>query len=549
MSLSIQDVLALDALSVGAPRVVAGEERLSSRVRWVHTTDLTDVAYSLRGAELLLSTGTGIPEEYEACEAYIQSLVIAGACGVVIQLGPRFTAGIPQRLIRAAKRAGLPLIELRRPVQFTDVAESANTLLVDGRLRQLNASEVVHRTFNELTVEGAEPDYIVRELAHLSRRPVILENLAHQVLAFDHAGYSAPVLLSDWERQSRSVRTSVRVGRDEKSGWLVAMVGARGSDWGRLLMMDEVDSEDRNELEWRLLMLERGASALALNHLISSRSHSLERQTHTVLVNAIRTHSLSAAETALRARALGVPLEGRQLIGVAVYTTSQSKNCKRRQVDVAPSDIVVATVRQLGLKALVASTHNDCGAVLLIALNPWVSGERVGEIFRAAVQQQLASKRLSGVDEFDLIVATGSVVQTIAEARRTLTEAEQAVESSAHNQQYGLAGEIASVPNVRLRGLLHLLRSDPRVQSYVEQQLGLLLSHDAQHGTQLVDILAVYLNEGRNKKAAAEATNLSRPTFYDRLTRIERILNVDLDEPQTCFSLQVAIHARKAMEF
>ncbi len=59
--------------------------------------------------------------------------------------------------------------------------------------------------------------------------------------------------------------------------------------------------------------------------------------------------------------------------------------------------------------------------------------------------------------------------------------------------------------------------------------------------------LRTYLDNGRNKSAAAAAAHLSRPAFYERLTRIGRILDVDLDAVPACLSLHVALLALDAI--
>src|SRR5439155_25088660 len=61
-----------------------------------------------------------------------------------------------------------------------------------------------------------------------------------------------------------------------------------------------------------------------------------------------------------------------------------------------------------------------------------------------------------------------------------------------------------------LRGLLHLLRDDPRVQTFVERELGPLL---AEPDTSLLDVLAVYLAAGGNKAAAGRQAHRARPTL------------------------------------
>jgi purine catabolism regulator len=95
--------------------------------------------------------------------------------------------------------------------------------------------------------------------------------------------------------------------------------------------------------------------------------------------------------------------------------------------------------------------------------------------------------------------------------------------------------------DLRLRGLVHLLRDDPRMQTFVERELGPLLS--AEPDTSLLDVLGAYLTAGGNKAAAAKQAHLARPTFYERLRRIERILGTDLDSAESRTSLHVALLA------
>lgn len=60
---TIADVLALDTVRRGNPRVVAGADRLDTRVRWVHVGEVTDIAQLLRGGELVLTTGIALPDD------------------------------------------------------------------------------------------------------------------------------------------------------------------------------------------------------------------------------------------------------------------------------------------------------------------------------------------------------------------------------------------------------------------------------------------------------------------------------------------------------
>jgi purine catabolism regulator len=101
------------------------------------------------------------------------------------------------------------------------------------------------------------------------------------------------------------------------------------------------------------------------------------------------------------------------------------------------------------------------------------------------------------------------------------------------------------LPDLRLRGLLHLLREDARLRSFAERELGPLLAYDAGHGTTLVTDLAAFIEAGGNKALAASRAHLARPTFYQRLRLIEQVLGVSLADPESRASLHVALLARK----
>ncbi len=98
------------------------------------------------------------------------------------------STGCPTAMVEVAERRGLVLVELAREVRFAAITEQVHARIVDAQLAELRLSDEVHAAFTELTVEGAPPTEIVRQVARMAGRPVVLENLAHQVLAVDAAG-------------------------------------------------------------------------------------------------------------------------------------------------------------------------------------------------------------------------------------------------------------------------------------------------------------------------------------------------------------------------
>ncbi len=538
MAPTMADVLALPAVAAGGPRVVAGSDRLGTSVRWAHVSEIPEISTLLRGGELVLTTGIGLPTDAAGRAAFLRTLADVPVAGLAVELGRAFVGRLPAALVAEAQRLGLVLVELRREVAFVEVTEQVHALVLDAQIAQLRATQAVHEAFTEMSVEGAEPEHVLRLVARLARAPVVLENLAHQVLAHDPAGGEPGRLLDRWETRSRRVRPEGRTGWDADAGLLVTTVGARGHDWGRLLLVRDAEPEPLD-----VVLLERAAATLALNRLLARDLEGLERQTHRSLLAALLAHTEPDADVVLRARALGVPLEGRRLLGVVVRPWSPAGSPtgglegQARLRDLG--ECVAHAARAAGVAALVGAV-DDRGIGVLAALSPRQRDVDVLPSLADEVRRSVRG-RLPNVDADRLVVAAGSVVGGPRDARRSLVEAGQVADAAAH---LATTAPFLRLPDLRLRGLLQLLRDDPRVHTFTERELGALLAHDAATGEDLTGTLRVYLAAGRNKSTAAAAAHLSRPAFYDRLARVETVLRADLDDVETCTSLHVALLAR-----
>ncbi|MEV1154972.1 PucR family transcriptional regulator [Micromonospora chokoriensis] len=565
---TVREVLALDPVRHGAPRVVAGDAGLDRPVRWIHIAEVPDIATLLGGGELVLTTGIGLPGDDAGLRAFIGDLADVGVSGLVVELGRRYLTGVPRVMVAAAERRGLPLVELRRATPFVRITEAVHALIVDAQLTELRATEEIHQRFNDLSVEGADTAEVIRQAAELSGCPVVLENLSRQVLGYDPAGESAELLLDGWEQHSRRIPLTGRTAYDPDSGWLVTAVGARGQDWGRLLLRwpasGDVPSTQSGEPTdgppTRLtILLERAASTLALGRLIRRDAEGLERQIHRTLLTALLDHSRPVDEVALRAKALGVVLDRRHLVGVMVRHRPEDlvgengpEAGQARLRDL--SEAVGQALREAKLTALTSAVDDNSVGVLL-ALTDSAAEDRALSAFATTLRRVRldsgTARATSGADPARgvgagaVIVAAGSGVASLREARRSLVEARQIAEAARRDRR---DLPIFRLPHVGLAGLLHLLRDEPRLQTFVERELGALLEYDARHPReQLLDTLRAYLEQGRNKTAGAAAAHLSRPAFYERLARIARILDVDLDSVEASLSLHVALLALEAV--
>ncbi len=573
---TVAEVLTLDPVRRGAPRVLAGAERLGAPVRWVHVIELADAAPLLRGGELVLSTGIALPGDPAGLRRYVADLASVGVSGLAVELGSRYTGRLPAALVSAASAHRLPLIELRLQTPFIEITECVHGLIIDSQLAELRASDRLHQVFTELAVAGARADEVVRQASALAGCPVILESLAHQVLACEPGAQDARRLLDGFAARSRAARPGSlpvraaspagRTGYDEALGWLITTVGARGEDWGRLIMVrgDPPAAAD-------VVLIERAATTLALGRLLDDQRESLERQAHRSVLSAFfRQDTVSSPlparspgpaamtglagraglarragpapgpgfadseQVAARARALGLPVAGRQLVALVIRLAAAGTGLGAHARALRVADAAAAACRAERVPALVSSL-DDVRVGALLALAPQADCDAV--LGRVAGH---LGQRLSGGD----VIGAGSAVASAGEVQRSFLEAEQVADVAARHPS---GQPFYRLPDLHLRGLLHLLRDDPRVQAFAERELGPLLRRDDEAGTRLIATLATFLAAGGSKASAARAAGLARPTMYERLRQIEEVLGCDLSSAETRASLHVALIALEAV--
>jgi purine catabolism regulator len=529
----VRDLLDLPELAVGLPQVDAGRRGLDARVRWVHVSELPDIAGLLSGGEVILTTGIALPDTDEQLRAYADGLAAAGAVALMVELGRRFDA-LPRALVKACEGHRLPLISLRRELRFVEVTQAVHSLIVAEQINALHASELAHRVFTRLCVEGASASSIVHEAARLSGCAVVFENLVHQVVAHAPAARSTNDVLRDWSTRSRAAQTAAHSDVCGPEGWVIAMVEARGEVWGRLVLLP-----DGEPSALQFMVLERAATALTLNRLLEQQQDPMELQAHrTALADIIDRRFESAEDIHARTAALGVPTARRQLVAVVVELSADRAHQPHARPRDLEAELVASALRAADVKALVGSLRPGRVGVLL----PLADGADASKVLTRVAQHVLAKADSAKVSR--PVIGVGSAVNDLDAVRRSFAEASHAAEAAQGSPEDKPYYEL---PDVQLRGLLYVLGGDPRLQAFVERTLGPLLDHDAKNGTDLLGALQIYLTHGRNKSAAADAAHLSRQAFYQRLTTIEKVLTVDLDSAEACTSLHAAVMAYEAL--
>jgi purine catabolism regulator len=524
---TIRSILAGPAVQAGEPEVVSGSARLDRTVRWVHVSDVREVADLLEGDELLLSTGLAMGGSVDEAVAYVSGLVDAGAAGLIVELGERFPS-VPPEVLALARSVDFPLIVLHRQARFVLITEEVHRGIVADRFDFVRFAQDVHETFTALSLDGAAVEELVRAGAEMAGSSIVLEDLNRRVVAFHAVGRPAEGLLADWERRSRLCPRREGTGLAGIEGWLTTVVGTHGHEWGRLVVPNPAADQQRLGM-----LVERVAQAVELSRMIERDQLSVQLQAQGGFLTELLDGRLGDKTEALtRAKALGL-VPGAGYLGAAV------------QVDIAVADPAAAHRVQRRLtervsralavsrQSAIAGVLGDDQVVLLMSVPLRSDEDGVLTAFADAMRLDPGQDAVT--------IGTGGAEADLLSTSRSLRTA-QHVARVAH-EVLGTGPAYYRQADIRLHGLIAQLHGDPRVQAFVEAELDPLLAHEARYGGGLLELLRQFLAAGGNKSRLARVSHRSRPALYAKLAQIEQVLGVRLDDPSSQLSLGVAMMA------
>ena len=453
---------------------------------------------------------------------FVDGLSRAGAVGVFIELGRRFDR-LPEALLARAEERQLPVIELASEIPFIDVTQAVHSLVVSSQLARLEKLVETDEQFTSLSVRGAATGEVLELARSLAGGDVLFEDSSGRVLGLASSRPS-PEVIDEWLDR-----------RAEGAANVVVAVEARGRKWGcvALIGAGRLPSD-----ELSTVVLQRCAQTIALNQLIEQDDRTLELQAHaSLLSDLVGPPGLTDEELRSRAKALGQDLEG-TLAGVCVRITGRApveEGTAAEHAGRSDARLVRRAARLAGVPALVRAA--GIGTVeLVVALGGAPADARLTRLVES-IRSEFRSASPIGID-----IGVGSAVESSPQIARSLIEAGQAATA-------GLGGRrpFYRLDDVRIRGLAQLLRGDPRVETFVERELGALLTRDADDPSQgLFATLREFVCSGGHKSRAAKSLGLSRPALYHRIEMLERLLGVDLTNPESRTSLHLALLCHEA---
>jgi len=172
MALTLQDLVAMPELKL---KLHTSGPDAARAVTWVHVSELVDPTPFLTGGELLLTTGLAFGPDTIGADTvraadggppgYVERLRAAGVVGLGFGTGLSHDE-VPDELLTAAGRRGLPVIEVPRQTPFIAISRAVSNAIAADEYAAVTRTFAAQQALTRAALAPSGPDQLVRLLAH-----------------------------------------------------------------------------------------------------------------------------------------------------------------------------------------------------------------------------------------------------------------------------------------------------------------------------------------------------------------------------------------------
>lgn len=155
------------------------------------------------------------------------------------------------------------------------------------------------------------------------------------------------------------------------------------------------------------------------------------------------------------------------------------------------------------------------------------------------IVEGMISRTKRRMPEVHISVSAGSKVVDIANLRTAYQRAKAAVNMAQHMNR-----DMVHFDEMGIYRLLYSVSDKAILKEMSEDLLQPLLTYDAKHNSNYVEVLEKYLEYNGSIQAVAEAMYTHRNTIIYRVTNIKKLLGTELDTTEERFQYQMAYYIR-----
>ena len=236
-----------------------------------------------------------------------------------------------------------------------------------------------------------------------------------------------------------------------------------------------------------------------------------------------------------------LPLDGKEQAMLEARGADQSFVCVRIRLNHRLSQLpigYVCTMVESTIPGSIAFEHHRTSVVAFVNIGPLRDGN-------GSYHDELIRRLRPFVTSLHAKAAVSDPVSSLARARLFFLQASTTLENGSLMDP---DASIYEFQDYALTGMVINALGDMPIDMFFSEGLRRLVAHDASSHTSYLETLRSLLDHNMSVTKTARALYVHRSTLLERLTRIQRILGEDLNDPDVRLRLQIILKALSIRE-
>ncbi len=561
MSITVSDALKIGRLQEA--KVLGGASGLGNIVRTVDIIDVPDAAIWFRRDSLLSTTFYALKGNLEAQLKMLEDITACGGAGLVIFSPERYITEIDERLIQKADELSLPLLQMP-DCSYIDVIVPVMSKILDKQIASLEYAQEVHSLMVNFVLKGRSLAEIMFSLSSLINLPVVMAD-PDLILSDYEVPKSCikPIPLIECLRQSQGymefgdcyppeiLKAAVenkkpRYYCHKESGKLDFLFPiTAGNTFYGLIIVPDLDRELAPD---KTVALEAASLAIALNILKEREIRDAKQKNELDFFNELLLGNLKSRENIIaHAAQLGMDLDGPYCLILVELSRETPYRLKMQgpKTGLAGDNLEKKLQRQL--RSALNREHPQnimaealgSNIVLLRLPESWKGNERIHR--SKLIMERLKNILQKRMGDIPVYMAMGGIYDNVEQVSSSYIQAWETMEIGKKLLPPGFAVYNSDMEPYHL--VKRFLISSSAVSLY-ERVYESLLKYDREKDGELVLTLETYIKCNYSRNRTARQLHIHRNTLNYRLSKINELLGLDVDQMDS-FPFLLASISRK----
>lgn len=535
MSITVKQSLSIGGLC--KCRLLGGYGGLNNVISYAGDMEIPDIKPWLVKNQLLVTTGYALRTNPNLITKLINDLHEAGCSALAIKT--RFTGPIPKDAINLSNELNLPLIEIPNHLPFIDIMNPLAKSIADDNIRTFEFSKNIHSQFIDLEISGGGLEKITEMLSSLIHSSIIITDSNYSIISktilTQTFEYMVHIDLKKFDNFLLSSDTnyifSYLTDTDLPIHYMIRKIILRNKVRGFIFI-----SSDKLLNNMSSIIVDHASTVSALEFSkLDALMDQHKLMENNLLVDIVTGNIKNEDEVTYRAINLKWPSPPFSLIIFDI----DNFNLITKTYNEIDIQLIKENIISIIKEFLYKDTINPVIINKSDSFNCIVSGVKN----KSEVQLSISNIISTTTSKLNINMTAGACdnIPSYSSLRNYYNDTRDAITISRANS---FTKKYAFVSDIKLdQALLHLCEKN-FFKNFVFETVYKLSEYDKNYNADLLNTLNVLVKNMGIKIKTAEQLFIHRNTLAYRLKKIEDITGYDLSNPDSIFTLGVALKAQ-----